>query len=156
MCGGLRFRFFSCFLVFCLALAPAFLFAQEAEPTSDPSSPPTSLLWQIGSDALSSSIESLLRLGPMLTNINAWTTSAESWMQRSEELSQKESENLMLQSENITRLSQTSASLNEFMPRFENIMNSLLQSQKSLMAEIWFYRVALALAAGGIVYLVIR
>lgn len=148
-------------IALCCCLALASLSAQESlagsssgsttttlQP-SELSSLPTSLLWQIGMDSLSSSIASFESLGGWLNRIDS------------------SANNLFLHSESIWELSvkleattsevsQTSSSLKRSSESLEAITTRIIKIQDRQEVELWIWRAATAISAAAAVFFAVR
>lgn len=148
-------------LLFCAVL----LWAQESsegsgsidqgrmpQPTAL-SSMPTSLLWQIGSDALQSSMDSLMSLGPWLDKIESsqhdlMGLSQQIWM-----LSQKLDLSMSEVSHNCDLLLQ---SMTSFVGTTTQTMAQLQKQVARQNIELWLWRATTLIAGGMAVYFAVR
>jgi len=128
-----------------LSLAPAQQ-PGSLDGTQQESGQDMSLLWQIGSDAITSSITSFEKLGPWIQSVENWMKSVELWTQKSSALSEKAWE-LSVKQEVITNgVSSNYDSLKTSLKYYENGMTQLTTELRRQYLELWFWRATTAAA----------
>lgn len=131
-------------------------FTQKVLPALSLNETNSSLLWQIGSDAITTSITSFEKLGPWMQSAESWMMSVNDWMQRSNELSNKAWE-ISVKQEAITNAASSSfTSLETSSKSYAEGMTLLTTELRRQSLELWFWRIATLAGAGLSVYLATR
>lgn len=149
--GSLAFRFLF-MLLFSLALLasswgqespPAFSTIASEQPV--PTSSDTSLLWQIGTESVQSSIQSFELLGPWLNRIDSSTS-------KSLQLSEKVWDISILLKQSTSEALLASDSLQKSSKLLDDVTTQIIKVQKQQVIEIWIWRGLTAFAAGVALY----
>jgi len=151
-------------LIFLLA-SLGFCWAQESSadagstmpdatpPSSELSSLPTSLLWQIGSDALQSSLHSLQTQNGTLTEAQTLQPDLTSLSLEIQSTSQRLETKMSGLSLNFSWLSQCMTS---YVNTTTQVMDQLQKQISRLNLELWCWRIATIVVGGAAVYFAVR